>query len=100
MENNTTTPQKKGRLWWIIGVLEILIVVAYFAIGIGGIFKSGMDYDFEGMVGALKAAILFLIIATVALTVMCFLPPFKSKGNMVVAVCNILWLIWIIYTFI
>lgn len=100
MNNNTSTTPTKGKYSWVIVLLEVLIILAYLAIGFGGIFKSGMDGDIAGMFEAVKAAVYFLIIATAAVTVMCFLPAFKSKWNMVVAICNILWLIWIIYTII
>lgn len=47
-------------------------------------------------------AVWFLIIGAVIQAILCFLPVFKSKGNMRVAVWNLIWIgfnLWGILTF-
>ena len=47
-------------------------------------------------------AVWFLIIGAVIQTIMCFFPIFKSKGNMRLAVWNMVWIgfnLWGILTF-
>jgi len=92
--------EEKGRLSWLITVLEILIIIAYFVIGFGGIAKAVQDMDFVGIFESVWIAILFLIIATAVVTVMCFLPLFKSKVNIRWAIWNIIWIAFSIYSII
>ena len=92
------TKNEKGRLSWLITVLELVIIIAYFVIGFGGIADAFENMDFAGMFESVRVAILFLIIATAGITVMCFLPLFKSKGNIRWAIWNIIWIAFSIYS--
>lgn len=100
MSTDVTKEKPKGRLSWVIPLLEVIVVVAYFAIGFGGIADAFEDFDFEGMFESVKIAIWFLVIATVVITILCFVPVFKSKGNVIVAIWNIIWLSFTIYSLI
>ena len=90
--------EKKGRLSWVITVLEILVIIAYFVIGFGGIANAFKQMDFAGMFESVKSAIVFLIVAIAIITVLCFVPIFKSKGNVRWAIWNIIWIAFSIYS--
>lgn len=90
--------ETKGRLSWVITVLEIIVIVAYFAIGFGGLANAFKHMDFVGMFESVKTAIVFLIIATAIITILCFVPIFKSKGNVRWAIWNIIWIAFSIYS--
>lgn len=90
--------ETKGRLSWVITVLEIIIIVAYFAIGFGGLANAFKHMDFVGMFESVRTAIVFLIIATAIITILCFVPIFKSKGNVRWAIWNIIWIAFSIYS--
>lgn len=92
--------QKKGRLSWVITLLEIIVMIVYFVIGFGGISNAAQNMDFAGMFESVKTAIIFLIAATVVITILCFVPIFKSKTNVRIAIWNIIWLAFIIYSLI
>lgn len=88
---------KRGRYFWVVPILEIITIIAYFAIGFGGIMNGAKNFDFVGMFESVKTAIWFLIIAIIAITVLCFLPPFKSRYNKFCAIWNIIWLAFTFY---
>lgn len=90
--------ETKGRLSWVITVLEIIVIVAYFAIGFGGLANAFKHMDFVGMFESVRTAIVFLIIATAIITILCFVPIFKSKGNVRWAIWNIIWIAFSIYS--
>ena len=98
MSTEATKNSEKGRLSWVIGILELIVVIAYFAIGFGGITNAFKDFDFAGMFKSVETAIWFLVIATVVITVLCFIPIFKSKANVRIAIWNIVWLAFTIYS--
>lgn len=99
MKEKTVTTSK-GRLSWVIPVLEFIVIIAYLVIGFGGIMDAFKSFDFAGMFKSVETAIWFLVIATVVITVLCFLPPFKSKANKRIAIWNIIWLAFTIYSLI
>lgn len=92
-----TEVKEKGRFSWIIPVIEVIIAIAYLWIGYSGIIDAAKDFDFDGMFKSVKVAIWFLVIATAVVTILCFLPIFKSKGNIKIAIWNIIWMIFTIY---
>lgn len=100
--NETTELKKeaKGRLSWVITILEIIVIIAYFVIGFGGIARAFKQMSFVGMFDSVRVAILFLIIATAIITVLCFVPVFKSKSNVRLAIWNIIWIGFSIYSII
>lgn len=97
MSTTETKEVKKGRLAWLIPVLEIIVIVAYFAIGFGGIKDAFAHMDFEGMFKSVETAITFLLVATIILAILCFVPIFKSKGNIRWAIWDIIWVVLTIY---
>lgn len=92
--------EKKGRLSWVITVLEIIVIIAYFVIGFGGIANAFQNMDFAGMFESVRSAIVFLVVAIAIITVLCFVPIFKSKGNVRWAIWNIIWIAFSIYSII
>lgn len=92
--------QKKGRLSWVITLLEIIVMIVYFVVGFGGASNAAQNMDIAGMFESVKTAIIFLIAATVVITILCFVPIFKSKTNVRIAIWNIIWLAFIIYSLI
>lgn len=90
--------ETKGRLSWVITVLEILVIIAYFVIAFGGLANAFNNMDFVGMFESVKTAIIFLIVATAVITVLCFIPIFKSKSNIRWAIWNIIWIGFSIYS--
>ena len=84
--------ETKGRLSWVITLLEIIVIVAYFAIGFGGLANAFKHMNFVGMFESVRTAIIFLIVATAIITILCFVPIFKSKGNVRWAIWNIIWI--------
>ena len=81
MDKSITKNEKepKGRLSWLIPVLEIIVMIAYLLIGFKGIIKALKTFNFAGMFESVSVAIWFLNIATIILTVLCFIPLFKSR---------------------
>lgn len=97
MKENSVTASK-GRLSWVIPVLEFIVIIAYLVIGFGGIMDAFKSFDFAGMFKSVETAIWFLVIATVVITVLCFLPLFKSRANKRIAIWNIIWLAFVLYS--
>ena len=83
---------KKGKLSWVIPVLEVLTVVIYFALVWSALKDFSSGFDLGALFGSVKSAVYFLVFATIVITVLCFIPAFKSKGNIRVAIWNIIWL--------
>ena len=81
MSNTEVKKETKGRLFWVIPILEIIVIIAYFAIGFGGLTNAFQNMDFVGMFESVRTAIIFLIVAIAAITVLCFVPIFKSKSK-------------------
>lgn len=98
MSKDVTKNTVKGRLSWLIPVLDAVVMIAYFAIGFKGIIDGFKEFDFEGMFESVQVAIIFLLVATLVITVMCFIPIFKSKANVRIAIWNIIWMGFTIYT--
>lgn len=92
--------ETKGRFWWVIPIAEVLTMVAYLILGYKGIARAIKHMDFAGMFKSIETAIWFLIIATAITTILCFVPIFKSKSNTSIAIWNIIWLVFVIYTMI
>lgn len=100
MSNEKVKSSEKGRFHWVIPILEFIVVIAYFAIGFGGIANAFQNMDFVGMFESVQTAIWFLVIATIIITILCFVPLFKSKANVKIAIWNIIWLAFSIYSLI
>lgn len=100
MSNTDVKKETKGRLFWVIPILEIIVIIAYFAIGFGGLANAFQNMDFVGMFESVRTAILFLIVAIAVITVLCFVPIFKSKGNVRWAIWNIIWIAFSVYSII
>lgn len=101
-ETTTTTSEHKGRLAWVIDVIEIILIVGYFVLGWKAFSKFISSFDLVDFFNNIMIAVWFLIIGAVIQTILCFLPVFKSKGNMRVAVWNLIWIgfnLWGILTF-
>lgn len=98
MSENNVTKKKSGKLAWLIPVLDFLVLIIYLVIGFGGLAMSAKSMDVGGMYNSVNAAIWFLIVAVIVITILCFIPVFKSKFNTGIAIFNILWLAWIIYS--
>lgn len=91
--------ETEGRLWWVIPILEFLVFIAYFTIGFGGIAYSASQGDLGGIVGSTIVAIIFLEVAILVIAILCFVPIFKSKGNVRWAIWNIIWFVINIYIY-
>lgn len=78
----------------MVPVLEVIVAIAYLAIGYGGIANAVANMDFNGIFESVKGAIIFLVAATAIITGLCFLPAFKSKANLRIAIWNIIWMIF------
>ena len=100
MSNTEVKKETKGRLSWVIPILEIIVIIAYFAIGFGGLTNAFQNMDFVGMIESVRTAIIFLIVAIAAITVLCFVPIFKSKSNVRWAIWNIIWIAFSFYSII
>lgn len=87
----SATPQK-GRLSWMVSFLEVILVIGYFILGGSAIMDFIFSFDLASLFEGILDAIYFLIGGTVITTIMCFIPIFKSKNNMYIAVWNIVWL--------
>ncbi len=85
---------KKGRLSWLVDVIECVIVIAYLGIAFKGISNGA---DIGAMFSAVKGAIWFLVVAIAANTVLCLLPKFTSKGNRTIAIWNVIWIAYTVY---
>lgn len=92
MDKETEKKKRKGRLSWLIPVLEIIVAIAYLAIGFSGIMEAFKEMDFSSMFESVTNAIWFLVIATAVITLLCFFPVFKSKTNKWIAIWNIVWI--------
>lgn len=88
---------QKGRFSWVIPVLEVIVIIAYLVIGFGGLFDALQRMDFVGMFESVKNAIIFLIVAIVIITALCFVPIFRSKLNLFFAIWNIFWIALSVY---
>ncbi len=82
--------ETKGKLSWVIILLEVITAIAYFVIYFKNIADSAMDFDFVGSIQGVKSAVWFLVIAWAILAALCFVPIFKSKFNKIIAICNII----------
>lgn len=100
MSNTDVKKETKGRLFWVIPILEIIVIIAYLAIGFGGLATAFQNMDFVGMFESVRTAILFLIVAIAVITILCFIPIFKSKSNVRWAIWNIIWIAFSIYSII
>ncbi len=87
---------KKGRLSWLVDLIEIIIVILYLWIGLRGIFHGAMNFDFAAMFKSVKVAIWFLVAAIAANTVLSLHPLFTSKGNRTLAIWNVIWIVFTI----
>ncbi len=96
--NSEVQKQDKGRLSWLIPVLEIIVIIAYLVIGFSGIMDAFKNMNFAGMFESVRGAIWFLIIAIAVITLLCFIPIFKSKSNTRWAMWNIIWIAFSIYS--
>lgn len=97
---STETKETKGRFSWVITILELIIIVAYLAIGFKGIFNAAENMDFAGIFESVYIDIWFLIIAIAIVTILCFVPIFKSKANVKWAIWNVIWIAFSIYSLI
>lgn len=112
MSNETKQPKAKGRLSKLIPVLEIVLLLAYFAIyfpfGLADnspyssaafsiMDSAGYDPWVEYLKGIRVWFICFMV-AQVAVSVMCFLKQFKSSFNKFLAIVNIIWIVYELFT--
>ena len=99
-----STPQKrgieKGKLSWVVPVFEVVMVIGYLILGWSAITEFLSSFDIVEFAQDVANAVYFFIACTVISTIMCFIPVFKSKSNMYIAVCNIIWLGFNLYGFI
>lgn len=89
--------EEKGKFAWLVDVVEILIVIVYFWVFYLGIKKSISSFDFADALQAYYGAVWFLVIATVANSVLCVLRPFTSKGNRLLVIWNVIWILFTVY---
>lgn len=89
--------EKKGKFAWLVDVIEVLIVIAYFGVLYLGFSSAFSGLDFVGIFKLYYGAVCFLVIATAANTVLCVLRPFTSKGNRALAIWNVIWILLTIY---
>ncbi len=82
----------KGRLWWLPDVLEVLIVVIF------GFIMFGGSHSIAGAFSAMRKGFWFITLATIVVAVMCFLPAFTSKANKKMAIFDLVWAAWMIYS--
>ncbi len=90
---------EKGKLSWMVSFLEVILVIGYFILGWSAITSFITSFDIANLFQDILDAIYFLIGGTIVTTVMCFIPVFKSRNNMYIAVCNIVWLLFNLYGF-
>lgn len=84
--------EKKGKFAWTVPFLEVVIVIGYLILGWGAISDFISSFDLGSLFEDIMGAIYFLIGGTIVTTIMCFIPAFKSRNNMYIAVWNIVWL--------
>lgn len=98
-----SAPQKmsveKGKLSWVVPVFEVFMAIGYLILGWNAVTEFISSFDFDAFAEDITNAIYFFIACTVVSTIMCFIPIFKSKSNMYIAVCNIIWLGFNLYGF-
>lgn len=82
--------EAKGKLSWVIILLEAITGIAYLVICFKNIADSAMNFDFVEGIQGVKSAVWFLVIAWAVLAVLCFVPIFKSKFNKIIAICNVI----------
>ncbi len=90
--NNKAARDVKGKLSWVVPVLEVILIIVYFILGWSAISDFISSFDIDSLFKGVEGAIYFLIGGTIVTTVMCFIPVFKSKNNTYIAVWNIVWL--------
>lgn len=95
----------KGKYSWVVGLFEVIIVLAYF--GVFGYYmynaftevsSGNLSLYILGLFDMIKGtilAVIWLMAATVINTILCFIPIFRSKANTWTAIWNIIWLIWL-----
>lgn len=97
-----SAPQKaseeKGKLSWVVPVLEVVLIGVYAILGWNAITEFFSSFNFAEFAEDITTAVYFFIGGTVISTVMCFIPIFKSRSNMYLAVFNIVWLGFNIYS--
>lgn len=92
MSNDISKQSTKGKLSWVIIVLEAITAIAYLAMvfwNLGSSFVE-MDFDFGEAIQELKTAVWILVISWVVIAALCFVPIFKSKFNTFIAIGNII----------
>ena len=76
----------KGRLSWMIKILEILVVFAYLIIGFGGIANASKQMNIVGMFESVKTAITFLIIAIVIIFILRIYKYFYNNVKQIIPI--------------
>lgn len=92
MSDEINKQRTKGKLSWVIILLEAITAIAYLAIvfwNLGDSFLE-MNFDFAEMIEEIKTAVWFLVAAFLLIAALCFVPVFKSKFNTALAICNII----------
>lgn len=95
MNKEISKKRTKGKLSWVIILLEAITCIAYLAFifwNLGDSFME-MDFDFVEIIQEIKTAVLFLVFAWLVIAVLCFVPVFKSKFNKIIAICNIIGIV-------
>lgn len=100
MKTNLTNETATGQHARLIPILECVMIVAYMVFIVRNTMNSMRSMDIEGMVSNSIAAQWVLSLLTLAITVLCFMPKFKSKLNTKIAVVNIVWLIFFVFVYI
>ena len=90
---------EKGRLSWVVPLFEVVMVIGYLLLGWNAVTSFIESFDFGAFFENIVNAIYFLIACTIISTIMCFIPVFKSRNNMYIAVCNIVWLAFNLFGF-
>ena len=89
--------EKRGKLSWVVPVFEAVMVIGYFLLAWNAVSEFISSFDIIGFFQSIVSAIYFLIVCTIISTIMCFIPKFKSRSNIYIAVGNIIWLGFNIY---
>lgn len=90
---------EKGKLSWVVPLFEVAMVIVYFILAWNAMTEFFSSFDLAALSDDVAGAVYFLIVCTIISTIMCFIPVFKSRTNMYIAVCNIVWLGFNLYGF-
>lgn len=88
--------EKKGKLAWMIPLLDTVIGI-FFVIGCAyGALNCIGSVDIAGIFEVIDTLGWILLISTIIITALAFLPIFASKRNRELVIWNIIYIIWLI----